>query len=70
MEENVRVVFRVHEVPGGEPWIQLEPLNRDLKVLRNGFLGFELSEGTTINKAEEIAAFLQESISSVSYTLP
>jgi len=37
--------------------------------LGNGFLGFDLPEGTTINKAEEIAAFLQENISSVSYTL-
>jgi hypothetical protein len=37
--------------------------------LGGGFLGFELLEGTTINTAEEIAAFLQENISSISYTL-
>jgi len=29
-----------------------------------------LPEGTTVNTAEEIAAFLQENISSVSYALP
>jgi hypothetical protein len=68
MKQNVRVVFRVQEVSGGEPWIRLEPIDKDLKVLGSGFLGFELQEGTTINTAEEIAAFLQENISSVSYT--
>jgi hypothetical protein len=70
MKENARVVFRVQEVSGGEPWIRLEPIDKDLRVLGNGFLGFELPAGTTINTAEEIAAFLQEHITSVSYTLP
>lgn len=70
MKENVRVAFTVQEVARGEPWIRLEPLDKTLKVLGNGFLGFELPEGTTINTAEEIATFLQENISSVSYTLP
>jgi hypothetical protein len=70
MKENVRVVFRVQEVSGGEPWIRVEPIDENLKVLGNGSLGFELPEGTTINTAEEIAAFLQENISSVSYPLP
>jgi hypothetical protein len=70
MKQNVRVVFRVEEVSGEEPWIRLEPIDKDLKIFGSGFLGFELPEGTTINTAEEIAAFLQENISSVSYTLP
>jgi hypothetical protein len=65
MKEKVRVVFRVQEVSGGEPWIRLEPLDKNLKNLGIGFLGFELPEGTTINKAEEIAAFLQENINSI-----
>ena len=70
MIENVRVVFRVQEVSNGEPWIRLEPVDTGLRVLGGGFLGFELPEGTTINTAEEIAAYLQEKIRSVSYTLP
>jgi hypothetical protein len=69
MTERTRVVFRVKKSVSGDFWICLEPLERNLKVLGNGFLGFDLPEGTTINKAEEIAAFLQENISSVSYTL-
>jgi hypothetical protein len=70
MKQNVRVVFRVQEVSGGEPWIRLERINKNLRVLEGGFLGFELPEGTTINTAEEIAAFLQENISCISYTRP
>ena len=63
MKENVSVVFRVQEVSGGAPWIRLDPLDKN--NLESGFLGFELPEGTTINKAEEIAAFLQENISGI-----
>ncbi len=69
MTERTRVVFRVKKSVSGDFWICLEPFERNLKVLGNGFLSFDLPEGTTINKAEEIAAFLQENISSVSYTL-
>jgi hypothetical protein len=70
MKQNARVIFRVEKVSGGEPWIRLEPVDKDLRILGSGFLGFELPEGTTINTAEEIAAYLQENISSVLYTLP
>ena len=70
MTERVRMLFRVKEFASGDFWICLEPLEEELKILGKGFLGFDLPEGTTINKAEEIAAFLQENISSVSYTLP
>ena len=70
MKENVRVVFKVKKTENGDFSICFEPLEENLKVLGKGFLGFELPEGTTVNTAEEIAAFLQENISSVSYALP
>jgi hypothetical protein len=70
MKDSSRVVFRVQEVSGAEPWIRLELMDKHLVVLGNGFLGFDLPEGTTINAAEEIAAFLQENITRVSYTRP
>jgi hypothetical protein len=70
MKDSARVVFRVQEGSGAEPWIRLELMDKDLVVLGNGFLGFYLPEGTTINAAEEIAAFLQENITRVSYTRP
>ena len=69
MTERTRVVFRVKKSVSGDFWISLEPFERNLKVLGNGFLSFDLPEGTTINKAEEIAAFLQENINDISYTL-
>ena len=52
------------------PWICLEPVKEDLKVVRNGFLGFDLPIGTTIEKAKKIAEFLGENITTVSYTKP
>ena len=42
----------------------------DLKVVRNGFLGFDLPIGTTIEKAKKISEFLGENITTVSYTKP
>jgi len=33
MKEKVRVVFRVQEVSGGEPWIRLEPLDKKPKKI-------------------------------------
>ena len=70
MTERVRMSFRVRKFPGGQPWICLEPVKEDLKVLRNGFLGFDLPIGTTIEKAKKIAEFLGENITTVSYTKP
>jgi hypothetical protein len=43
-------------------------VDEDLIVLGNGFLGFDLPNGTTIEKAKEIAEFLEENIANVSYT--
>ncbi len=42
MTERVRISFKVKEFPGGQPWICLEPHQENLKVLGNGFLGFDL----------------------------
>jgi hypothetical protein len=68
MTERIRMSFNVKEIPGGQPWICLEPIKEDLIVLGNGFLGFDLPAGNTIEKAKEIAQFLEENIATVSYT--
>jgi hypothetical protein len=68
MTERVRMSFKVKEFPNGQPWICLEPVQEDLIVLANGFLGFDLPPGTTIEKAKKIAEFLEENIANVSYT--
>ena len=68
MTERVRMSFKVKEFTDGQPWIFLEPVDEDLIVLGNGFLGFDLPNGTTIEKAKEIAEFLEENIANVSHT--
>jgi hypothetical protein len=68
MTERVRMNFKVKEFPDGQPWICLEPVQEDLIVLANGFLGFDLPRGTTIEKAKKIAEFLEENIANVSCT--
>ena len=68
MTERVRMSFKVKEFTDGQPWIFLEPVDEDLIVLGNGFLRFDLPNGTTIEKAKEIAEFLEENIANVSYT--
>jgi len=47
MTERVRMSFKVKEFTDGQPWIFLEPVDEDLIVLGNGFLGFDLPNGTT-----------------------
>jgi hypothetical protein len=29
MKQNVRVVFRVQQASGGEPWIRLKPIDKN-----------------------------------------
>ena len=49
-------------------WITFVPRSDDLSILQNGFLGFDLPEGTTYEQAEAIAEFLNKNIVSISYT--
>ena len=67
MAASARVIFTVEEVAGGEFIIKLEPVDKNLPALENGFLAFDLPDGTTVNKAEEVAAFLQENLTGISY---
>ena len=68
MTKRAKFVFKTKESAGRVPIIVLEPLRESFDVLAGGFLGFDLPEGTTINQAEEIAAYLNEKIDSISYT--
>jgi hypothetical protein len=68
MTERVHMNLKVKEFPGGQPWICLKPVKEDLIVLGNGFLGFDLPAGTTVEKTKEIAEFLEENIAIVTYT--
>lgn len=67
--ERATFVFTVKEYHEGTPWIAFELLRGpELSILANGFLGFDLLEGTTLEQAKEIASFLNENIREVSYT--
>ena len=36
MKQNARVVLESKEVSGGEPWIRLEPIDKNLRILGSG----------------------------------
>jgi hypothetical protein len=55
--ERIRMSFTVKEFLGGQPWICLEPVKQDLIVLANGFLGFDLPVGTTIERQKKSLNF-------------
>ena len=63
------MTFGVGERADGEPWIFLEHVDGgSLPVLRDGFLGFDLIEGTTQEEAQELAAMLRRRVRFVTYT--
>jgi hypothetical protein len=66
--ERVQYVFAVKEFGDGTPWIMLEPSGERLGVLGNGFLGFDLRNGTAIQDAEKLAERLRQMVLSVSFT--
>ena len=68
MTERAKFIFTAKEGANREPYLLLAPAGNDLPILDRGFLSFDLPEGTTINQAEEIAAYLNEKIESVAYT--
>ncbi len=66
--EHARYVFVVKEFGDGVPWIMLERSGKGLEILGNGFIGLELTEGTSLQEAETLAATLRRRVSVVAYT--
>jgi hypothetical protein len=73
--ERSRFVFTVKE---GSPsrsgadapvWLMAEPDTPGLSVLKGGHLGMELAPGTKIDKAQEIAKFLNTNIRAITYNI-
>ncbi len=67
MTDRAAFQFRAKVGPDG-PWIVLERINKNLAVLDNGFIGLDLPQETTSQRAQEIEQFLNDNIISVSYT--
>jgi hypothetical protein len=66
--ERARYVFAVKEFADGTPWIMLEQSGEGLDVIGDGFMGFDLKEGTSLKEAEKLAELLRQGITTVSYT--
>ena len=68
MTERARYVFKVKTFADGKPWIYLEPLKDQISILRDGFLGFDLPAGTTLEQAEKTVQFLDDNLTLLTYT--
>jgi hypothetical protein len=65
-----RYQFRVTNYADTTPWITADPLEQEdkLDMLRSGFIGFDLTPGTTQEQAERIAEYLNNHIEYITYT--
>ena len=70
--DRSRYRFKVSE--GGtseDTWyafISCEPMGPGIDLFRDGLLSFDLPRGTSIERAEEIAMFLNKNIAEIAYT--
>lgn len=54
---------------GAPVWLMLEPTSGELGVLRGGFLSLRMPASTDISRAQQVAAFLNDNIEGVSFTM-
>ena len=78
--ETVEYTFTVKEGPPSESgaeaptYLMCEPRGRELSILgrnrlgRNKFLTIELLPGTSVDRAQDIAAYLNENVSGIGVT--
>ena len=66
--ERAKFAFTVKKYYDGKPWIALEPYEGSIERFDNGLLGFDLSEGTDINQAKEIANYLNKNLTKLTLT--
>ena len=58
--------FTVKEFEEGTPWIALEPLRNN--IFPNGLLGFDLPKNINLEKAKDIADYLNKNLKQLSFT--
>jgi hypothetical protein len=70
MTVRARFRFVVKEGADGHPWIAFEPLDEQLRGegLPSGLFGFDLPPGTGGARAEEVANYLDENLTSLTFT--
>lgn len=67
--ERAKFHFKVSEVPDGTPWIMTEPIRGTMPVLENAFIGFDLPNGTSFQRAKEVAHYMNENLAGISMTI-
>jgi hypothetical protein len=72
---RARYVFKVKEssrqtrAKPAQPFLVAEPFSGTLPIFENGgFIGFDLPEGTSYQRAQEIATFLNGNLTEMTYT--
>ncbi|HKW34444.1 MAG TPA: hypothetical protein VJN92_15645 [Candidatus Acidoferrum sp.] len=60
--------FRAVEGSDGTPWIICEPQGPKIPALSDGFIGFDLTQGTSLKEAEALADMLRRMVTDVSVT--
>ena len=67
--ELAKFAFTVKEdATGKHPFIALEPLYEGLPSLGRCLLTLKLPDGTSIEKTEQIARYIEENVEAVGYT--
>ena len=67
--DRARYLFKVSEFGDGTCWISTEPVNGEVPLLENALLGFDLPEGTSFQKAHEVADYLNRNLADVGVTM-
>jgi hypothetical protein len=68
MTERAEYIFAVKEYADGTPWIMAEPRRKQLSIFKNGFIGFDLRDGTSFEDAQQLAKEMTERITGITYT--
>lgn len=69
MTDRAQYIVSVKEYENGEPWLMFDWLDgENLPLLRNGFMGIDLREGTTLEQAKELAGKINDLMVGISYT--
>jgi hypothetical protein len=60
--------FRLSHRGDGTFWIYFEPLGEEIELLEDVFFGIDLPAGITIQRAREIAAYLNQNLGALHFT--
>ncbi len=67
MTDRARYHFRVSEYETNRFWIIAEPRVSDIKILKHGLLGFDLTPNIDQAQAQQVADFFNENVVAISY---